>query len=186
MTPHGAPSTRRQCELLAVTRSSVYYEAVEPDAEALALMRRIDELHLKYPFFGSRMITQTLKAKGTVINRKRVRRLMRVMDLESTAPKPNTSVSAPDHLVYPYLLRGLTISRTNHSMLPEPIRGPFHPTTLPPKTPRPPRAASRKCFRRGKMQACEPTRQSEDVLSFGASSRARGGLIFPGKSGRSS
>ena len=114
MTPNIALSTRRQCELLAVTRSSVYYEPVEPDAEALALMRRIDELHLKYPFFGSRMITQTLKAADTVINRKRVQRLMRVMGLESTAPKPNTSVPAPDHAVYPYLLRGVTISRTNH------------------------------------------------------------------------
>ena len=114
MTPNIALSTRRQCELLAVTRSSVYYEPVEPDAEALALMRRIDKLHLKYPFFGSRMITQTLKAADTVINRKRVQRLMRVMGLESTAPTPSTSVPAPDHAVYPYLLRGVTISRTNH------------------------------------------------------------------------
>ena len=113
IAPTGAPSTRRQCELLAVTRSSVYYEPVEPDAEELAMMRRIDELHLQRPFFGSRMITQTLKGEGTVINRKRVQRLMRRMDLESTAPKPKTSTPAPDHPVYPYLLRGLTIARPN-------------------------------------------------------------------------
>ena len=71
MAPYGTLSTRRQCELLAVPRSSVYYEPVAPDAEELALMRRIDELHLQHPFFGSRMITQTLKAASTVINRKR-------------------------------------------------------------------------------------------------------------------
>ena len=62
MAPNGTLSMRRQCALLAVTRSSVYYEPVVPDAEELALMRRIDELHLQHPFFGSRMITQTLKA----------------------------------------------------------------------------------------------------------------------------
>ena len=79
MAPNGTLSMRRQCALLAVTRSSVYYEPVVPDAEELALMRRIDELHLQHPFFGSRMITQTLKAEGPVINRKRVQRLMRLM-----------------------------------------------------------------------------------------------------------
>ena len=108
MAPYGTLSTRRQCELLAVPRSSVYYEPVAPDAEELALMRRIDELHLQ-----RRMITQTLKAASTVINRKRVQRLMRVMGLESTAPKPQTSTPAPDHPVYPYLLRGLAIARPN-------------------------------------------------------------------------
>ena len=113
MAPTGPLSTRRQCELLAVNRSSVYYEPVALDAEELAVMRRIDERHLKQPFFGSRMITQTLKAEGAVTNRKRVQRLMRLMGLASTAPKPSTSTPAPDHPVYPYLLRGLTISRPN-------------------------------------------------------------------------
>ena len=113
MAPNGTLSMRRQCALLAVTRSSVYYEPVVPDAEEWALMRRIDELHLQHPFFGSRMITQTLKAEGPVINRKRVQRLMRLMGLESTAPQPTTSTPAPDHPVYPYLLRGLTIARPN-------------------------------------------------------------------------
>jgi len=111
--PKTGPSMRRQCELLAVNRSSLYYEPARPDEEELALMRRIDELHLQHPFFGSRMLTRALKGEGTAINRKRVQRLMKVMGLESTAPKPNTSKPAPEHPIYPYLLRGMTISRTN-------------------------------------------------------------------------
>lgn len=104
---------RRQCELLGVNRSSLYYEVALPDAEELALMRQIDELHLAHPFFGSRMMSQTLRQKGIVVNRKRVQRLMRLMGLESTAPKPNTSKPAKEHPVFPYLLRNLTISRIN-------------------------------------------------------------------------
>jgi len=111
--PNVTPSMRHQCELLSVNRSSVYYEPVGSDAEELAIMRQIDELHLKYPFYGSRKITQTLKTTGTVINRKRTQRLMRLMGLESVAPKPNTSKPAPEHPVYPYLLRGLSITRPN-------------------------------------------------------------------------
>jgi putative transposase len=111
--PNIPPSMRRQCELLGVNRSSLYYEPVEPDAEELELMRRMDELHLQHPFFGSRMMTQTLKAKGLMVNRKRIQRLMRLMDLESLAPKPNTSTPAPEHPKYPYLLRHLDVSRVN-------------------------------------------------------------------------
>ncbi|HET9383520.1 MAG TPA: IS3 family transposase, partial [Gemmatimonadales bacterium] len=70
-------SMRRQCELLGVNRSSLYYQPIEPDAEELALMRRIDELHLKHPWFGSRMMTRMLKREGFEVNRKRVQRLMR-------------------------------------------------------------------------------------------------------------
>ena len=106
-------SVRRQCELLDVNRSSLYYVPVEPDQDDLKLMRRMDELHLKHPFFGSRMLTQTIKREGTVVNRKRVQRLMLVMGLESMAPKPGTSKPSPDHPVYPYLLRNMTISRIN-------------------------------------------------------------------------
>jgi putative transposase len=76
-------------------------------------MRRIDELHLQHPFFGSRMLTQTLKKEGRLINRKRVQRLMRLMGLESLAPKPSTSSPAQEHPVYPYLLRGVTVCRAN-------------------------------------------------------------------------
>ena len=78
-------------------------------------MRRLDELHLKYPFYGSRKLAQTLKAEGQCVNRKRVQRLMRVMGLESTAPKPNTSKPSPEHARYPYLLRNLRVSRVNQA-----------------------------------------------------------------------
>jgi putative transposase len=111
--PSIPPSVRRQCELLAVNRSSLYYMPVAPDADELAWMRRIDELHLQHPFFGSRMLTQTLKQQGCVVNRKRVQRLMRLMGLESLAPKPPTSQPAPLHPIYPYLLRDLAICRVN-------------------------------------------------------------------------
>ena len=111
--PDEQVSLRRQCELLGVSRSSVYYEPVEPDAEELELMRRIDEIHLEYPFYGSRIIARELREKGYRANRKRVQRLMRLMGLESVAPKPNTSKPNEEHPVYPYLLRGLTINRPN-------------------------------------------------------------------------
>jgi putative transposase len=111
--PDVPPSMRRQCELLGVSRSSLYYEPVTADTETLGLMRRMDELHLRYPFFGSRMLTEMLKKEGHEVNRKRVRRLMHVMDLESVAPKPNTSLAAPEHPVFPYLLRHLSIDRVN-------------------------------------------------------------------------
>jgi putative transposase len=111
--PAERTSIRRQCELLGVSRSSVYYVPVEPDAEELELMRRIDEIHLEFPFYGSRSIARELRGKGWRVNRKRVQRLMRVMGLESVAPKPNTSRPNEEHPVYPYLLRGLTIDRVN-------------------------------------------------------------------------
>jgi putative transposase len=111
--PDEQTSVRRQCELLGINRSSVYYVPVEPDAEELELMRRIDEIHLEFPFYGSRSIARELRAKGYRANRKRVQRLMRLMGLESVAPKPNTSRPNQEHPVYPYLLRGLTIDRPN-------------------------------------------------------------------------
>ena len=104
---------RRQCEILGVNRSTLYYKSVRPDPEELELMRRIDELHLELPFYGSRRIAQELRARGLVANRKRVQRLMRIMGIEGIAPKPNTSHPAPEHPVYPYLLRGLSICRPN-------------------------------------------------------------------------
>jgi putative transposase len=108
-----APSLRRQCELLRVSRSALAYAPVAPDEEELGLMRRIDELHLKFPFYGSRNLSFTLRSEGRQANRKRVQRLMRVMGLESMAPKPKTSEPHPEHVKYPYLLRGLHISRAN-------------------------------------------------------------------------
>jgi putative transposase len=107
------PSMRRQCELLSVGRSSLYYQPVGQDPEELALMRRMDEIHLEHPFFGSRTLAHVLNNEGQMINRKRVQRLMRLMDLESVAPKPRTSKPAPEHAVFPYLLRNLKITRVN-------------------------------------------------------------------------
>jgi putative transposase len=92
----------------------VYYVPVQPDAEELELMRQIDEIHLEFPFYGSRNIAGELRDKGYKANRKRVQRLMRLMCLESVAPKPNTSKPNEEHAVYPYLLRGLEIDRPNH------------------------------------------------------------------------
>jgi putative transposase len=115
MIDHAAkqPSLRRQCELLQVSRSGLHYTPAPADEEELALMRRLDELHLKYPFYGSRKLAFELKRQGLDANRKRIQRLMRVMGLESLAPTPNTSASAPEHSKYPYLLRGLAITRPN-------------------------------------------------------------------------
>jgi putative transposase len=106
-------SLRRQCELLAVGRSGLYYEPVGTSAEELALMRRIDEIHLEWPFYGSRKLCETLRIEGTVVNRKHMQRLMRMMGLESVAPKPDTSKPHPEHPVFPYLLRNLAISQPN-------------------------------------------------------------------------
>ncbi len=107
-------SVRRQCALLNLARSGVYRPKPEPGADDLVLMRRIDELHLELPFYGSRRMTFELNKEGCGINRKRVRRLMRVMGIEALVPRPGTSKAAPGHKIYPYLLRGLAITEPNH------------------------------------------------------------------------
>jgi putative transposase len=107
-------SVRRQCALLNVARSGVYRPRPEPDADDLALMRRIDELYLEKPFYGSRRMTFDLNEEGRGVNRKRVQRLMRLMGLEALVPRPGTSKAAPGNKIYPYLLRGVTISEPNH------------------------------------------------------------------------
>ena len=110
---HPTLSIRRQCRLLGLARSGVYRPArIEGDDE-LAIMRRLDELFLSWPFFGSRRMTAMLRADGWVVNRKRVRRLMLVMGLRALGPKANTSKPAPGHKIYPYLLRDLVIDRPN-------------------------------------------------------------------------
>ena len=112
---HPSLSVQRQCELLSLPRSS-YYRACGPASESpenLELMRLIDEEYLRHPFYGSRKMRAYLQRQGHPVNRKRVRRLMRVMGLASVAPKPNTSAPHPEHKVYPYLLRGLAIERPN-------------------------------------------------------------------------
>ena len=102
-----------QCRLLSVARSTLYYQPVPAGSDELAVMRRIDELHLDYPFYGSRRMAVVLRDDGWAVNRKRVQRLMRVMGLEAIYQKPNTSRPHPDHKVYPYLLRDLIIDRPN-------------------------------------------------------------------------
>jgi putative transposase len=106
-------STVEQCRLLKVARSTLYYRPPPVSADDLAVMRRMDELHLAWPFYGSRRMAAVLRRDGWSANRKRVKRLMRVMGLEAIYQKPNTSRSHPGHKVYPYLLRGLVIDRPN-------------------------------------------------------------------------
>ncbi|WP_409997275.1 IS3 family transposase [Bradyrhizobium cosmicum] len=107
-------SVRRQCALLNLARSGVYRSGPVTGADDLAMMRRIDELHLKWPFYGSRRMVFELNQAGHGINRKRVQRLMRVMGIEALVPRPGTSKAAPDHKTYPYLLRGVSITTPNH------------------------------------------------------------------------
>jgi putative transposase len=102
-----------QCRLLKIARSTLYYQPAPASADDLAVMRRMDELYLAWPFYGSRRMVAVLRGEGVVINRKRARRLMRLMGLEAIYQKPNTSQGHPAHTVYPYLLRGLTIDRPN-------------------------------------------------------------------------
>ena len=108
---HPRLSVRRQCELLGLSRSSLYYEPATGGAEDLRLMRRIDEQYLKTPFYGSRRMAVCLAGEGQAVNRKRVRRLMALMGLEAIHPGPRTTLRDPGHKVYPYLLRGLAIER---------------------------------------------------------------------------
>jgi len=103
----------RQCRLLKVPRSTLYYRPLPVSEDDLAVMRRMDELYLAWPFYGSRRMVAVLRREGVAVNRKRVRRLMRLMGLEAIYQKPNTSQSHLDHTVYPYLLRGLAIDRPN-------------------------------------------------------------------------
>jgi len=109
---HDLPVSR-QCQILSLARSTAYYRRQEPSEAELALMRRIDELHLDYPFAGSRMLRDLLKAEGHQIGRKRVARLMKKMGIEAIYKKPNTSRRHASHPVYPYLLRHLAITRPN-------------------------------------------------------------------------
>jgi putative transposase len=104
----------RQAALLRLSRSQLYYEPRPVPSAELAVMRRIDALHLDYPFAGSRMLRDLLRGEGVVIGRELVRTMMRRMCIEALYRRPNTSKPAPGHKIYPYLLRGLAIERPNH------------------------------------------------------------------------
>lgn len=106
-------SVRRQCELLGLSRSTLYYEAVEETKANLCVMRLIDEQYLATPFYGSRRMAIWLKHAGHAVNRKRVQRLMRLMGLEAIYPKPRLSEANAEHRKFPYLLRGVVVDRVN-------------------------------------------------------------------------
>ena len=107
---HELPLTR-QAQVLKLSRGSLYYRACPVSAPDLAIMRRIDELHLDYPFAGSRMLRDLLRGEGVAIGRAHVITLMRRMGIEAIYRRPNTSKPAPGHKIHPYLLRGLTVDR---------------------------------------------------------------------------
>jgi len=106
-------SIAQQAEELAISRSTVYYRPRPVSDADLMLMRKIDELHLNYPFAGSRMLRDMLAQQGLEVGRRHVRTLMRRMAIETLYRRPNTSKPAPGHRIYPYLLRGLAITRPN-------------------------------------------------------------------------
>jgi putative transposase len=104
----------KQAEVLNISRSSVYYLPRPVSATDLALMRRIDELHLELPFAGSRMLRGLLAAEGRKTGRRHVKTLMRRMGIEALYRRPRTTKPEPGHKIHPYLLRGMTITRPNH------------------------------------------------------------------------
>ena len=106
-------SVTRQCQLLAVPRSSAYARALSVAEGALELMRQIDELYLQWPFYGSRRLRDKLQSQGYQVNRKRVQRLMQQMGLRAVDPKPRTSQPEKGHKIYPYRLRSLSMTRPN-------------------------------------------------------------------------
>jgi len=101
---------RHQCELLELCRSSYYYECCPETEENLALMRRLDQLHLEHPVYGSRRLTALLRRAGQWVNRKRVIRLLQVMGIEAIYPKGHLSQPGEGHEIFPYLLKGLAIT----------------------------------------------------------------------------
>jgi putative transposase len=109
---HDLPITQ-QAKVLSISRSSCYYRGRPVSTGDLWLMRKIDELHLEYPFAGSRMLRDLLAHQGLEVGRRHVRTLMRRMGIEAIYRRPNTSKPAPGHRIYPYLLRGMAITRPN-------------------------------------------------------------------------
>ena len=109
----GNISVLRQCKIVKISRSSLYYTPVGFNAETLELMRQIDKSFTQHPFFGSRQIAAYLPTKGYHAGRHRVRRLMKVMGLEAIYKRPNTSKKRPENRIYPYLLRNMQITHPN-------------------------------------------------------------------------
>ena len=103
----------RQCQLLELCRSSLSYHPTPTAADELALMRRIDELHLAHPFLRARKLARLLQRKGTAVDRRHGGTLMKVMGIEAISRKPRTSIPAQGHKIYPYLLTTIAIERSN-------------------------------------------------------------------------
>jgi putative transposase len=116
INPEHKLSVVGQCQLLDLARSTAYYEPLPASEKDLGLMRRLDELHLKWPFLGARKLRDLLTKDGFNVGRKHVVTLMRKMGISAVYRKPKTSTpgSGPEHRVYPYLLRNLAIERPNH------------------------------------------------------------------------
>lgn len=110
---HDLPITR-QAELLAISRGSLYYLPRPVSGADLALMRRIDELHLDHPFMGARMLRDQLRRDGVNVGRRHVGTLLKRMGIQALAPQPGTSKRAPGHKIYPYLLRKVAVTNSNH------------------------------------------------------------------------
>ncbi len=110
---HPEIGIRRQCGLLGVSRAGLYYEPEGESGENLQLMRLLDEQYTRAPFYGSRKMTEWLKTKGFAVNRKRVSRLMALIGIEAVYPKPTLSRPGEGHTVFPYLLKGVEVSRIN-------------------------------------------------------------------------
>ena len=110
---HPSLSIKQQCSLLGVNRSGWYYRPKGVTDEDMALMKLIDRMYLAAPFYGARKIADCLKRQGHIVNRKRVQRLMRLMGIRAVYRRPRTSKPGKGHKVYPYLLKGLEISRPN-------------------------------------------------------------------------
>ena len=110
---HPRLSVTRQCKLVGVSRSSVYYRPVGQSGEDLGLMSLIDRQYMARPYYGSRRMSVYLRGQGHKVNRKRIQRLMRLMGIEALYRRPNTSKPPQHHKVYPYLLRGLDIDRVD-------------------------------------------------------------------------
>ena len=113
INPNHKLSLTRQAEILQLSRASLYYEPVAASAADLQLMRRLDQLHLQWPFLGGRMLRDILRLEGIVVGRRHIATLMRKMGIEALYRRSNTSRRHPRHLIYPYLLRKLVIDRPN-------------------------------------------------------------------------
>lgn len=126
---HASISLRRQCDLLDLPRSTAYYAPIPESQENLALMKEIDAVYLDNPSYGSRSITAVLVNSDWAVNRKRVQRLMRLMDIAGVTPKRNLSKPSPGHRVFPYLLRNVAISHPDQVWSTDityvPLRGGF-------------------------------------------------------------